>query len=229
MTPASNASEGGAHSNGTPPNGTSRGGNAAGPPAGGNGHAAPQQGPGGPQGWGPAWPEEDVISLRDLLEILWRGKWTLIGVFVLVTGLTAAYTFLQAPEYEASSTVLIDTEQARSGSGGQGDMRQMLLQGMGSSRSVQNEIQILQSRSVAGRVAGRLMTQQTIPDSSALLPILETEPDREEPLTAVDVRLIELFAGVVRSEFIRAEREEWRRSGRVDTYDAITKRVIDEQ
>ncbi len=38
--------------------------------------------------------------------------------------------------------------------------------------------------------------------------------DREEPLTAVDVRLIELFAGVVRSAFTRAEREERLRSRR---------------
>ena len=38
--------------------------------------------------------------------------------------------------------------------------------------------------------------------------------DREEPLTAVDVRLIELFAGVVRSAFTRAERDERLRSRR---------------
>jgi len=36
--------------------------------------------------------------------------------------------------------------------------------------------------------------------------------DREAPLTAVDVRLIELFAGVVRSAFTRAEREARLRS-----------------
>ena len=40
--------------------------------------------------------------------------------------------------------------------------------------------------------------------------------DREEPLTAVDVRLIELFAGVVRSAFTRAEREERLRSHRTE-------------
>lgn len=183
MTPSSTP-----HSNGASPNGASGGGPGAGPPAGGNGRPGHgQQGPGGPGGWGPAWPEEDVISLRDLLEILWRGKYVLIGVFLAVAGLTAVYTFLQAPEYEATSTVLIDTEQASSGSSGQGEMRQMLLQGMGSSRSVQNEMEILRSRSVAQRVARRLEAQRTIPDSSAILPILETEPGREEPFTTMDV------------------------------------------
>ena len=38
--------------------------------------------------------------------------------------------------------------------------------------------------------------------------------DREEPLSEVDVQLIELFAGVVRSAFTRAEREERLRSRR---------------
>lgn len=40
--------------------------------------------------------------------------------------------------------------------------------------------------------------------------------EREDPLTAVDVRLIELFAGVVRSAFTRAEREERLRSRRAE-------------
>ena len=40
--------------------------------------------------------------------------------------------------------------------------------------------------------------------------------DREEPLSSVDVQLIELFAGVVRSAFTRAEREDRLRSRRIE-------------
>ena len=40
--------------------------------------------------------------------------------------------------------------------------------------------------------------------------------DREDPLSGVDVQLIELFAGVVRSAFTRAEREERLRSRRTE-------------
>jgi PAS domain S-box-containing protein len=40
--------------------------------------------------------------------------------------------------------------------------------------------------------------------------------DRDEPFSAVDVQLIELFAGIVRSAFARAEREERLRSRRTE-------------
>jgi capsular exopolysaccharide synthesis family protein len=136
-------------------------------------------------GHNPSPQEEDLISLQDILEVLWRGKWLALAVFAVVFGLTATYTFIQAPDYESSSTVLIDTDQAQSG--GKLNLEQMITSGMGSNRSVQNEIEILKSRSVAARVARRIMDLGTVPGTDTEFKLLEVEEDREEPFTIGDL------------------------------------------
>lgn len=53
-----------------------------------------------------------TISLKDLLEIVFRRKWVILGVFALVLAVGAAYTLAQARIYEASSKVLIKKQLA---------------------------------------------------------------------------------------------------------------------
>src|SRR5688572_26202620 len=51
-------------------------------------------------------PVVQEVTLADLVRTLWRRKWVLLSVFVLVFAGGAAYTFLQKPEYTSRSTIV---------------------------------------------------------------------------------------------------------------------------
>ncbi|MEM6338195.1 MAG: Wzz/FepE/Etk N-terminal domain-containing protein, partial [Bacteroidota bacterium] len=95
------------------------------------------------------------FSIRDFLDVLLKGKWSILSSFAIVFVAVAVYTFLQNPEYEAHSTLMVDTKR-------QSKTMEDLIMGMGN-RNVFNEVEILKSRTLANRVADRLIleAQQT--------------------------------------------------------------------
>jgi len=110
-------------------------------------------------------------QLHDLLRTLWGGKWIILGVVILAVGVMAAYTYSIPIKYRTSSLLLVDRDNQAS-----------VLSGFGSSRSspfarqnqtLQNELLILrQSRTIANRVADRLLQMKTHPETGAPLQIL---------------------------------------------------------
>ncbi|MCK4323767.1 MAG: hypothetical protein KAW89_04505, partial [Armatimonadetes bacterium] len=50
------------------------------------------------------------VGLRDYLAILQRRKWIVIEVFVVLVGIVAIGSFLQAPVYRAAAALLVETE-----------------------------------------------------------------------------------------------------------------------
>src|SRR5262245_21718183 len=50
------------------------------------------------------------VHLLDYWRILWRGRWTILSVFVVVVTLLAIGTFTQNPVYRATATVEITTQ-----------------------------------------------------------------------------------------------------------------------
>ena len=51
---------------------------------------------------------EEEISLRELIDVLWRGKWLIAAITGVVIVLAALYTFvLSSPTYKSSGTVMI--------------------------------------------------------------------------------------------------------------------------
>ena len=48
---------------------------------------------------------DDEIDLVELLAILWRRRWLMAGVFVIIVGLAVAYCFVATPKYEISAQV----------------------------------------------------------------------------------------------------------------------------
>lgn len=115
--------------------------------------------------------DPDEVSLRDLVEIVLKGRWIIIGTFVAVLAIAALYTFTRAPEYEASSVVLVDNGQSSP------QLTEMLGLETGN-RNVANEVEIIKSRTIAQRVAQRLMARG---NSSSGAQLTTLEHDENEP------------------------------------------------
>ena len=52
------------------------------------------------------------MELRDYLNVVRRGWWIILGVTVVVAGLTALYTFTRTPLYESSAKVFVSLQSA---------------------------------------------------------------------------------------------------------------------
>ncbi|MEF8943524.1 MAG: polysaccharide biosynthesis tyrosine autokinase, partial [Desulfohalobiaceae bacterium] len=98
----------------------------------------------------PELPQEDEIDLRDLLTVLWSGKWVICGVALLCLLLGIGYAIIQPPVYKADALIQADKE--RSPLTGLEEMRSAMGQ---SSSTVQPHIQLLKSRSVLGQVVDK--------------------------------------------------------------------------
>lgn len=53
----------------------------------------------------PVYYQEEEIDLTSLISILWRQRWFMLIVILVITGIAAAYAFLSTPKYEIISQV----------------------------------------------------------------------------------------------------------------------------
>jgi capsular exopolysaccharide synthesis family protein len=118
------------------------------------------------------------VSLREIVDILRQGRWIIFGCFLLVTALTAAYTFSVAPEYEASSLVYVNVGQS-------GPQLGQLLGLETGNRNIANEIEILRSRAISMQVADRLLQERRLPEAEEDFVVLV--PANGQPLNRLDV------------------------------------------
>lgn len=116
----------------------------------------------------------DEISLREIMEVLLKGKWIILGCFIAVLLLVAGYTFVQSPRYEASGTLYVSSQSSTPQLG-------QLLGIESGSRNIANEIEILKSRSIAQRVAERLQDIRNIPGTTEELSVLRPLDDERAP------------------------------------------------
>ena len=59
----------------------------------------------------PAIPEPDEVSLADIVRVLWRRRWVLLGLFLVTVAGAVAYTLLKDPLYESEATVVAVEQQ----------------------------------------------------------------------------------------------------------------------
>jgi len=107
---------------------------------------------------------ERQVSFNDYLRIFYRGRWVIITTFLLVTGLTVYITFTATPEYEAAAKLMIEDK---------GGMEQSLFD-IGSlmkkETMVNNQVEILRSRTLAEIVIRRLQDSELAGRLSLLSP-----------------------------------------------------------
>lgn len=84
----------------------------------------------GPVSGMPADTSEDeyILSLGDLLQVIWKRLWAIILMAVLLTGAAVGYSFGQTPIYEASIKILVGQEGRSNVPGGLGGEVQGLQQ-----------------------------------------------------------------------------------------------------
>jgi capsular exopolysaccharide synthesis family protein len=123
--------------------------------------------------------DDDNISLADLFDLVIKRKWTILICFTLMLCLATAYTLLKAPEYESVSVLYVNSLQS-------GPQLGELMGLEGSNRNIANEIEIVKSRSIALRVANRLLQIHTVPGTDEQLSILRPDSGSEE-IDAADV------------------------------------------
>lgn len=91
------------------------------------------------------------VEVRELLRMLNRRKWQLIGVTALVCALTGIVLVQLTPEYRASALVMLDTRKARVT-----NTTDVLTTGLIDVPAIQTEIEVLRSATLLGRVSDKL-------------------------------------------------------------------------
>ncbi len=129
-----------------------------------------------PVGGYPAWEaDSEVMKLQDYIQIILRRKWIVIAAFITVFITSVIYTINSDPVYEASATVLVNT-QGKS----QGGLLLFDPTGFGVTQNLNNELEILKSRSVANAVAKKLLQQKYYENSNEILHCIRAP--EEDPL-----------------------------------------------
>ena len=114
--------------------------------------------------------ETQEISLHEILEVLFKNKWVILICFVVVLVGAAAYTLRQDPEYEAKSTVYVNSQRSNT------QLNDLL--GLESfNRNIANEIEIAKSRKIAMRVAEQLIDIEFVPGTDRILSMLGARDD----------------------------------------------------
>jgi uncharacterized protein involved in exopolysaccharide biosynthesis len=132
--------------------------------------------------------------LRDYALIVWHGRWTLLLVFLLVFGVTAAWTLLATPIYRATASVEVQPQPRRLTSGQ--DVSGMGAVGYGwfAEEKYQNtQIEIIRSRAVAQAAFQKLGLQDHPMFKAAADPVaafqgmIQVEPRRETGLIEISI------------------------------------------
>lgn len=134
-------------------------------------------------------------SLQEFLGILFRGKWLILILTSLGLAGGFLYTFFTPPLYKTSSTILVNSRMANASL--------FLDVVVGAERNLaQNELEVLQSRELAERVAQKLVTWQFV-DSISRQPIkiIQAPEDEDYPSPILPVeKIAEKLSGAVEFE-----------------------------
>jgi len=120
-------------------------------------------------------PQTDEPRGRDLIAVIIRGKWLFLSVFAGIIFLTILLIELVGRSYEATASVLINTRLSETPTP---LFVEQLISG-GQLNTLQNELEVLKSRSLADTVVRVLMGRQYL-DLEARSPILMVQPAGED-------------------------------------------------
>lgn len=120
--------------------------------------------------------EEETLKFQDYLQIILRRKWIVVVSFLIVFITAVIYTMKSPPVYQASSTVLVNTQ-----SKAQGSLMLFDPTGLGVTQNLNNELEILKSRSVASEVASKLLDKRYYDNSKVILNCIRAPEDEENP------------------------------------------------
>ena len=121
---------------------------------------------------------DTAINLKQIWEIIYRGKWIILGVCLLITGGAAVYTLRIPPTYEGTSIVAVDSR------GTYMPGIQAPIEG----RMVTTEVGVLgRSSELANRVASNILKAADSSGDKTLYPIVLSQPGSDVTLPVEDI------------------------------------------
>jgi succinoglycan biosynthesis transport protein ExoP len=135
------------------------------------------------QGRGVETPASTERAFQDYIAIMLRGKWIILTTFLVVLAATIAITKLSDPVYQAVCQVILSREAT-----GKLFVEQMPTEI--NKTLVQNELAVLNSRSLADSVAGRLRRMRFLDDRGTLIPVLAPLPEAAKTDTLAPPELV---------------------------------------
>ncbi len=122
---------------------------------------------------------EDEIELRHLFYLLWGHKWIIAGVTVACLLLAGLAAMLKTPIYQSSGSIMITDSQNQFTSAAGNGLGTLLSNsyGIGMGSSINDELQILQSRKLSSIIADTLMKMRTMQNGRKYPVLFESYPD----------------------------------------------------
>ena len=99
----------------------------------------------------PASPVGDELDLREIARVIWRRKLIILGTMLTLTFAAAILLMILTPMYSATAVVAVNAREQKII-----DVESVLAGLPPNAETVQTEIQVLQSRQLAGRVVAKL-------------------------------------------------------------------------
>ena len=131
--------------------------------------------------------QERQVTIQDYLRILYRGRWIILISFLTVVGFVTYYTFTTTPIYRATAKVMIKDN---------GGVQQTLfnvVDFMEKEKKINNQVEILNSRTLAENVIEKLM----ISKNADKLLILGYDSESDQNRFSFKKKFRQIFAGVV--------------------------------
>ena len=181
------------------------------------------------QGLEPA-PERQEIHLLDYWRTVWRGRWTVLSIFVVITTLVAIATFTQTPVYRARATVEINSQSQKVAP--VADVAQIGNSNYGwfaEERYFNTQYEIIKSRAVSERVFKRLdlynhpLFVESDDPIGKLAAMIEVDPIKETGIVEIT---LEGTDPAEAAEWVNAVAEEYVQRN-LDNGLAMTHKAID--
>lgn len=145
----------------------------------------------------------DEIDLKQILGLLFHHKWIVIGMTMVATLIAGAYAFLALPIYQSDGAILVTQSGNRYSMAGS-DLSNLLVSnfGVGMGSTIENELQVLQSRQFSFELAKRIYEERYQSDGR-MYPLLWRAFPNDSSVVTVDT----VYARIAGSlSFARADR-----------------------
>ena len=134
--------------------------------------------------------QERQVSIKDYIRVLYKARWVIIISFLLVVISTAYYTFTTEPVYEATAKLMIEEE------GGMAQSMFDLTSMMKKETMINNQVEILKSRTLAENVIRDLMASEYADE----LRYLGNSPEGKEKKAGIIASTRSWLAGLIKNK-----------------------------
>lgn len=138
---------------------------------------------------------EEEIDLRQVIAVLLHNRWLVASITGALTIAAIIFSLLQMPIFESSGTIIITSAGNRYSMAGN-DISNLLMSsyGIGVGSSIDNEIEILNSRTLAFSLAKK-MYQEKFDYYGRIYPILWRDYPKDSTLTTADTVAVRIMKG----------------------------------